>query len=605
MKRFAFTLLVLAFLAAVGQSAAPDAKNVADGARPAPKRAVQKPDAAPAADPLDDPFALGPEREVKADDPPAAPAAPSPADLAERRAAERRAAERRAALNAAERQIRQALDQPTQFEFVKTPLHEVVENLKNQRHIDIQLDLPALKEVGVDESTPVTCRSRSTAPRPAGKEAKDIPLGPGLVLMLEPMHLKYVVRNGALWITSPPNPERRIHEALDQQTQIEFVDTPLKDVIEFLKDLHSIEIQLDLPALHDGGAEENTAVTMNLKGISLRSALRLMLDELQLSFVIHNDVLLITSPKKADSFLETRAYPVQDLVLPDRDGAVDLQPLTDLLTTTVAPKSWTCNIGRGSLAEFAVGDRLLLVVSQTQEVHGQIEHVLDLLRKAGGLKTAPQHAAVDEAAEQRIRQALDAPTQLEFVDTPLKDVVEYLKDLHHFEIQLDGPALRETGLEESCPVTKNLKDISLRKALKLLLDELQLKYVVRNSVLSITTPAKAESYELMETRVYPVADLVLPDRRDGPLDLQHLKNVLTTTVAAESWTAGKGDGGIAGIVVANRPLLVVWQTQDVHEQIQGALDLLRKAGGLDNPDASNPKVNAIHLKKTPGPDLAR
>ncbi|MEI8376552.1 MAG: VWA domain-containing protein, partial [Planctomycetota bacterium] len=117
--------------------------------------------------------------------------------------------------------------------------------------------------------------------------------------------------------------------------------------------------------------------------------------------------------------------------------------------------------------------------------------------------------------EKKIQEALKQPTQIEFVETPLKDVVDYLKDLHHIEIQLDSAALKEAGVEESTQVTKNLKGISLRSALKLMLDELQLKYVVHNEVLLITSPTKAESDEYMTTKVYPVADLVLPIKESG------------------------------------------------------------------------------------------
>ena len=56
----------------------------------------------------------------------------------------------------------------------------------------------------------------------------------------------------------------------------------------------------------------------------------------------------------------------------------------------------------------------------------------------------------------------------------------------------------------------------LRSALNLLLvDDLQLRYVVHNEVLLITSPAKAESDEYMTTKVYPVADLVLPIKDFG------------------------------------------------------------------------------------------
>ena len=178
--------------------------------------------------------------------------------------------------------------------------------------------------------------------------------------------------------------------------------------------------------------------------------------------------------------------------------------------------------------------------------------------------------------ERKIREALAQPTQIEFVETPLKDIVDYLQDLHHIPIQFDAGALKEAGCDESTQVTKNLKGISLRSALRLLLDEKQLKYVVHNEVLLITTEAKAGSAELMETRVYPVADLVRP-QRDGSLDLQPLKDVLTATVATNTWRENGGSGNLSGIVVGDRPLLVVRQSQQVQEEIENTLNLLRMA----------------------------
>ncbi len=199
--------------------------------------------------------------------------------------------------------------------------------------------------------------------------------------------------------------ERKIREALNQAAQIDFVKTPLKDVVASLKELHHIEIQLDLPALKEAGVDESEPVTKHLKGISLRSALRMMLDDLQLKYVIHNEVLLFTSPTKAESdeYMETRAYPVTDLVCPERDGAVDPQPLKDMLTSTVATKTWVDNGGTGTESEIVVGNRLLSVVSQTEEVHEEIEETLDLIRKAGGLKTAAPRVALNDAAERQIR----------------------------------------------------------------------------------------------------------------------------------------------------------------------------------------------------------
>ncbi|HUE71967.1 MAG TPA: hypothetical protein VMP01_13860, partial [Pirellulaceae bacterium] len=51
-------------------------------------------------------------------------------------------------------------------------------------------------------------------------------------------------------------------------------------------------------------------------GISLRSALRIMLGELKLTYVIRDEVMQITTPEDAENQLVTKVYPVGDLVVP-------------------------------------------------------------------------------------------------------------------------------------------------------------------------------------------------------------------------------------------------------------------------------------------------
>jgi hypothetical protein len=112
--------------------------------------------------------------------------------------------------------------------------------------------------------------------------------------------------------------EKKIDEQLHAPTTLEFIDTPLSEVVAYLKDLHGIEIQLDKKALEELGVAADTPVTKDLKGISLRSALRLMLGELDLTYLIVDEVLLITSKDRRDNELSTKVYPVADLVLPIR-----------------------------------------------------------------------------------------------------------------------------------------------------------------------------------------------------------------------------------------------------------------------------------------------
>jgi hypothetical protein len=112
-----------------------------------------------------------------------------------------------------------------------------------------------------------------------------------------------------------PN-ESRILAALDEKTELDFADQPLTDVIDYLKQRHDIEIQLDQKALTDAGVGTDTPITRSIKGITLRSALKLLLSELDLTYIIRNEVLMITSKTEAESMLSTRVYPVADLVIP-------------------------------------------------------------------------------------------------------------------------------------------------------------------------------------------------------------------------------------------------------------------------------------------------
>jgi len=177
-----------------------------------------------------------------------------------------------------------------------------------------------------------------------------------------------------------------IEKALAENTQLEFVDTPLSDVIDYLRDRHKIEIQVDQKALEDAGIGRNKQVTKSLKGISLRSVLKLVLREIDLTYTVHNGVLVITTPDRAESMVTTKVYPVTDLVVQrDRFGrvGVDADGLIGQITSTVAPTTWSDAGGPGSVWARQVGGVVLLSVAQSYEVHQEVQDLLAKLRDAG------------------------------------------------------------------------------------------------------------------------------------------------------------------------------------------------------------------------------
>jgi hypothetical protein len=209
-----------------------------------------------------------------------------------------------------------------------------------------------------------------------------------------------------------------------------------------------------------------------------------------------------------------------------------------------------------------------------------------LLAATIGLIAFPSRGEEPALREAKIEQALSAPTQLEFVEVPLQDVIDYLKDYHKIEIQID-PRRNELGIDSSAPVSKNLKGMSLRSALRLLLGELKLTYVVCDEVLLITTPERAA--QMLSTRVYPFDDLAsLAGGPPGPAR-PALENLIRTTIEPESWYAGgkSGAGTMATISLDGHLALVVRQTYAVHRQITTLLASLRDL--TPKPEPAKPK----------------
>lgn len=117
--------------------------------------------------------------------------------------------------------------------------------------------------------------------------------------------------------SNSPN-EQKIKEALDQITSFEFPANPLSDVIRYVSEQHGIPIIFD-PSVQEAGIDPETEqVEMVLSGITLRSALKLMLEKIQgspLTYIIEDEVMKIIDSTIAEERLTTRVYPVADLVI--------------------------------------------------------------------------------------------------------------------------------------------------------------------------------------------------------------------------------------------------------------------------------------------------
>lgn len=173
---------------------------------------------------------------------------------------------------------------------------------------------------------------------------------------------------------------KRIEQALAgalHQTGIDYTDQPLQDVVMQLSDEYSIPIQIDKLALEESGIGTDSQVNVTIHNISLRSALRLMLRRLQLTWIIQDEVLLITTKEVAENHFDTCVYNVQGLV--DDSDPKSAKALIDVIYCCVQTETWAEN--GGGQAEVQPLPSGLLIVSHTPAVQEEVSALLTKIRK--------------------------------------------------------------------------------------------------------------------------------------------------------------------------------------------------------------------------------
>ncbi|MBX3413505.1 MAG: hypothetical protein KF708_12515 [Pirellulales bacterium] len=451
-------------------------------------------------------------------------------------------------------------------------------------------------------------------------------------------------RSISIYLDSPDRRhEDEIRQLLTAPTMIDMVEVPLADVIAYLSDYHHLQILLDRRGIEEAGCDGGVPITLKVKNISLESALNLMLDDLDLTWIIENGVLRITSHDRAEQHLTARLYPVSDLVAKQPDGTVAYEPLVRVLTKTIAPSTWDEVGGPSSIVPYAG----LLVVSTTDQIHRQCVSLLQAMRSDAARANAPPAAEADarhepndersparlvrwskdelrseeendpfgaepEAAtsaastpvardhrstdrllpgqapeiaresEKRVQQELNRPTTVEFVETELSSVLRFMEDLHKTQIVFDKKGLEEIGVSPESLVTQDLHDVPLYLALDLMLDELGATWTTRDGLIVVTTEEATHA-----TKIYPLGDL-LEQHVSGEPDYQAMTELVTSTIAPESWK----ENGAQGSIRSYAGTLVIYQSAPVHRKIERFLAELRVA--------ARPELLLPHVESTAG-----
>jgi hypothetical protein len=192
--------------------------------------------------------------------------------------------------------------------------------------------------------------------------------------------------------------EEKLIAALEKPTTIDFAELPLKDGITYLGEFHNIAILLDKVHLKKESVPLDQPLTLKLADTPLRSVLKLLLEPAQLTYVVEDDAMKITTQTRADNSFVTRTYPVGDLyqgrsktdenskpVIPGMMSSMLGLGTDDLVSAikTVAPATWM-DAGEGSGTITYVKESGSLVIHQTAGTHAKILELLRGLREAKG-----------------------------------------------------------------------------------------------------------------------------------------------------------------------------------------------------------------------------
>jgi len=180
----------------------------------------------------------------------------------------------------------------------------------------------------------------------------------------------------------PQSPtEERMRKSLDNPVDFQFTGQTLQEVMTFVASQENMNIQLDTIALTNAGVGPDQEINLVISGISLRSALNLMLKDVggtELDYIIENDVMTVTTREKADTVLQSVVYDVSAL------GTIDPLQVQAILERTVEPASWEAAGGKGTIVPVDNS----VIVTTSRRLHDKTSAILKMLQQSKAAKPA-------------------------------------------------------------------------------------------------------------------------------------------------------------------------------------------------------------------------
>ncbi|HUT88099.1 MAG TPA: hypothetical protein VMY37_01260 [Thermoguttaceae bacterium] len=263
-----------------------------------------------------------------------------------------------------ELEIEQKLKTPVLLEFDSAPLSQVMDYLARMAAVNLHLDPQGLADEGITTDDPITINL-----------SQEISLKSALNLILEPLHLSYVIKDEVLKITSE---QYRDGDLYQQVYNVADLVVPIPNFVPSTGMGLAGAYHDALGSVGFGGQGPFGGIGSPLAVVASRSGAR--------NNAMISPTVLAQMPTGQAGTSSPGSMPMGFGGPGGLGGGAmaDFDSLIELITTTVAPESWDDVGGPGSIAPFETN--LSLVVSQTQEVHDQLVDLLEQLRRMQDLQ---------------------------------------------------------------------------------------------------------------------------------------------------------------------------------------------------------------------------
>jgi len=176
----------------------------------------------------------------------------------------------------------------------------------------------------------------------------------------------------------------RVEQTLQRRGAFEFKEVSIKAALDQIAAQYQIDVFVDKKSLSDAGKDLEEKVTCQLRDASVYEVLKTVLDQFELTFIVEDSVVKVTTEEEARQIMSTRVFIVGDLV--NGDYAVLMRAIE---ASTTGP--WESESGEGgTMTPVFFADAL--VIRHDQKNLREIEGIMAVLRRLKGLEPVPSYA---------------------------------------------------------------------------------------------------------------------------------------------------------------------------------------------------------------------